>query len=133
MLGERLQEIRRDHKETQQQLASYLHVSVGAVRTWERNISSPDHETLAKICRKYGVSADYLLGLIDDDQEAVSKINLLPPKLREELYRYMQYLFYVEKRDHLMTNKDKQKHPYKSTQLKQKNKKVPTAKETKER
>lgn len=109
MLGERLQEIRRDHKETQQQLADYLHVSLGAVRTWERNISSPDHDTFVRICKKYDVSADYLLGLIDEDQESVNKINLLSPKSREELYRYMKYLFYLDRLEQLAKDKGTQK------------------------
>lgn len=123
MLGERLQEIRRDHKETQQQLADYLHVSLGAVRTWERNISSPDHDTLVKICRKYDVSADYLLGLINEDQEVVNKIHLLSPSHKEELYRYTQYLFYRERKEQALKNQNKQKPHQQSDSVAKKSKK----------
>ena len=66
MFGERLQEIRKDHGDTQQNLADKLHVSLHAVRCWEQNKSDPNHETLVEICRLYHVSADYLLGLTDE-------------------------------------------------------------------
>ncbi len=67
MIGERLQEIRKDHGDTQQTLADKLNVSLYAVRCWEQDKSAPGHETLVAICRLYEVSSDYLLGLSDDD------------------------------------------------------------------
>ena len=63
MIGERLQEIRKDNGDTQQDLANKLHASLYAVRCWEQGKSDPSHDTLAAICRLYDVSADYLLGL----------------------------------------------------------------------
>lgn len=67
MIGERLQEIRKDHGDTQQMLADKLNVSLYAVRCWEQEKSAPSHETLVSICRLYQVSSDYLLGLSDED------------------------------------------------------------------
>ena len=67
MIGERLQDIRKDHNDTQQDLADKLHASLYAVRCWEQGKSDPSHDTLVAICRLYGVSADYLLGLTDED------------------------------------------------------------------
>lgn len=67
MIGERLSEIRKDHGDTQADLARYLGVSLPTVRAWEQEISSPNHKTLVSICRLYHVSADYLLGLSDVD------------------------------------------------------------------
>ncbi len=109
MLGERLKELRKDHNETQQQLADYLHVSVGTLRTWERNISSPDHDNLARICQKYDTSADYLLGLIDEDQEAVNQIHLLSQRHQEDIYKLTQYLLYIEKLDQISKHKARRK------------------------
>lgn len=63
MIGELLAEVRKDHHDTQKQLADKLHVTVSAVRSWEQEKSSPSHETLVNICRLYNISADYLLGL----------------------------------------------------------------------
>lgn len=67
MIGERLAEVRKDHGDTQAKLAGRLGVTLSAVRSWEQEKSSPSHRTLAEICRLYGVSADYLLGLTDLD------------------------------------------------------------------
>lgn len=67
MIGERLKEVRSDHKDTQQMLADKLMVSKSTVQSWEQEKSSPSHELLVEICRLYHVSADFLLGLKDDD------------------------------------------------------------------
>ena len=67
MIGERLAEIRKDHGDKQYDLALKLKVSVSTVRKWEHDINEPSHDTLCRICRMYNVSADYLLGLNNDD------------------------------------------------------------------
>ena len=51
MIGERLQEIRKDHGDTQQTLADKLNVSLYAVRCWEQEKGAPGHDTLIAICR----------------------------------------------------------------------------------
>ena len=58
MLGERLALTRKYFGHTQDDLAEKLSVSIATVRSWERDISSPPHETLVKICRMYCVSSD---------------------------------------------------------------------------
>ena len=56
MIGERLQEIRKDNGDTQQRIwPSKLHASLYAVRCWEQGKSDPSHDTLAAICRLYDV------------------------------------------------------------------------------
>lgn len=67
MIGERLAGIRRDYGEKQDELAKYLCVSLATIRSWEQNKSAPSHEALVAICKRYQVSADYLLGLSDVD------------------------------------------------------------------
>lgn len=67
MIGERLAEIRKDHKDTQHTLAQKLHVAHHTVSSWEQGKSSPSNEMLVVICRLYQVSSDYLLGLSDSD------------------------------------------------------------------
>lgn len=92
MIGERLQEIRKDHGDTQQTLADKLNVSLYAVRCWEQDKSAPNHDTLVAICRLYQVSSDYLLGLCDDDplysqkrrQQSLSPENLATLKRFED-------------------------------------------------
>ena len=67
MIGERLAEIRKDHGDTQVSLAEKLKVSLPAVRAWEQGKSDPGHDLLVSICKLYDVSADYLLGLSNED------------------------------------------------------------------
>ena len=97
MIGERLQEIRRDHGDTQQSLAAKLRVSKPTVQAWERGKSSPGHDMLVTICRMYEVSADYLLGLTDTDpiytkrrQEALNADNLAALQSYEEFLHWKQ-------------------------------------------
>ncbi len=73
MIGERLAEMRKDHGDTQATLAARLEVSLPTVRAWEQEKSSPSHEMLVTICRLYGVSSDYLLGLTDLDPAYAEK------------------------------------------------------------
>ena len=67
MIGERLADIRKDHGDTRQTLADKLQVSKFTVSNWEQEKSEPYHEMLIKICRLYGISSDYLLGLSNID------------------------------------------------------------------
>ena len=67
MIGERLKEVRNDHKDTQQMLVDKLQVSKSTIQSWEQEKSSPSHELLVSICKLYNVSADFLLGLKADD------------------------------------------------------------------
>ena len=67
MIGERLAEVRKDHRDRQADLAEKLHVTLYTIRSWEQEKSSPSNEMLVRICMLYHVSADYLLGLSNHD------------------------------------------------------------------
>ncbi|MBR5232247.1 MAG: helix-turn-helix transcriptional regulator [Clostridia bacterium] len=91
MIGERLKEIRKDHKHTQQQLAELLKVSVSTVQSWEQDKSDPSHELLVAICRMYSASSDFLLGLTDDDP-LFRKDDPLTPENHSALQRFKAFL-----------------------------------------
>ena len=59
MIGERLQEVRKDHGDTQKDLAAKLDVVFHTVSSWEQGKSEPSHDLLVKICNLYQVSADF--------------------------------------------------------------------------
>ena len=100
MIGERLQDIRKDHNDTQQDLANKLHASLYAVRCWEQGKSNPSHEMLVEICRLYGVSADYLLGLTDEDPvyHQRRKKNSLTPENLTILRKFEDYLRFEQEK-----------------------------------
>ena len=99
MIGERLAEIRGDHHHTQKDLANTLGVSLQAVRNWEQGRNDPPNPMLVKICRLYGTSADYLLGLSDEDPsiaERRRKSNMTKDELAA-LRDYEKYLLWKRK------------------------------------
>lgn len=91
VIGERLAEVRKDHGDTQQTLADKMSVTKYTVSSWEQEKSEPNHEILTRICRLYGISSDYLLGLSNIDPayvrrraESLNKEDLLMLKDLEE-------------------------------------------------
>ena len=99
MIGELLAEIRKDHHETQRDLAEFLHVSAATVRSWEREGSSPNHDILIRICRHYDVSSDYLLGLTRVDPLDMKRLqSQLTDDEQAEVRAYTKYLIW--KRTH---------------------------------
>lgn len=55
---------------TQEELASELYVSRPGVANYERGERTPDVEMLQKLCEKFGVSMNYLLGKTSLIEEA---------------------------------------------------------------
>ena len=99
MIGERLSEIRKDHNDTQETLAAYLNVSVFTIRSWEQEKSSPPHDMLVSICKKYHISADYLLGVSNIDPSYVQRRRLesFSGTELEELRNFENYLIWRRK------------------------------------
>ena len=96
MIGERLAEVRKDHDDTQSELAARLNVSLSSIRSWEQEKSSPPHEMLVNICRLYHISADYLLGLTNVDPTYVQRkrLELFSESELDELQRFEEYLLW---------------------------------------
>ena len=66
IFGQRLKEVRKKNRETQDDLALVLDVGKSHVSEMERGNRTTTAEKIALICAHYRVSADYLLGLRDD-------------------------------------------------------------------
>jgi len=60
-LGERIYDLRKKSKMSQDKLAQKLGVSYQAVSKWENHVSSPDVGLLPELSDVFGVSIDYLL------------------------------------------------------------------------
>lgn len=96
MIGARLAGLRDDHGHKQGDLAKLLNVSASTIRSWEYENSSPSHEMLVAICKLYGTSADYLLGLTDYDpsDEHRKQQQKLTHAEQDEMHNYEEYLLW---------------------------------------
>lgn len=99
MIGERLAEVRKDHGDTQKDLAEKMNVVVHTVSSWEQEKSEPNHEMLVRLCRLYGVSADYLLGLSNVDPAYIRrKVDILSKEDQEVLKDVEDFLVWRKKK-----------------------------------
>lgn len=64
--GEKIKNIRKEKKMTQEQMANILNVSRQAISNWENNKNFPDLEMIIKISRFFSLTLDELI-LGDDD------------------------------------------------------------------
>ena len=66
VFGERLLEIRKKNRETQEQLGEAIGLVKSRISDMERGKLTTTVEKIVLICEHYQVSANYLLGLSDD-------------------------------------------------------------------
>ena len=64
--GKRLKEFRKDNKLTQKDLAALLNTTFSTISSYELGVNLISTNYLYTICKKYKISADYLLGRIDN-------------------------------------------------------------------
>lgn len=100
-IGERLQEIRKDHGLTQKQLAEILGISWRTVGAYETNSCMPDCDILVKISKYFNVSLDYLLGLVDEQfpiqRETIIVPDDLSSKSIDSVKDFIKFLHLKEK------------------------------------
>ena len=100
MIGERLQELRKDNNISQAELAKLLGVSHYTVSSYECNRSDPDDNSKIKIAKLFNISIDYLVGLIDEplsynrDNHGIEIKSPLDKTDIENIKNYIGYLTY---------------------------------------
>ena len=62
---ERFNELLKNNKTKQIDLANYLNIARQCITDYKRGKSYPSIETLYKICKYFDCTSDYLLGLSD--------------------------------------------------------------------
>lgn len=67
----RLEELRKGR--TQREFAQLLGVPLTSYTNWVLEVASPKVSVLETLCSKLGVSADYLLGFIEDPKGTAAK------------------------------------------------------------
>ena len=65
-MSKRLKEFRKENKLTQVKLAEILNIANGTIAEYERGTNIIATPFLYTICKNYNISADYLLGKIDE-------------------------------------------------------------------
>lgn len=65
--NERLKEIRKDNGFTQKEIYTKLGVSPNCYASYEQGRTEPNIQTLIQLCSIFKISADYLLGLENED------------------------------------------------------------------
>lgn len=63
MIGEKIRDLRKDNDYSQSDIANYLKTSQTVYSRYERNERDLPIYYLIELCKLYGVSADYILGL----------------------------------------------------------------------
>ena len=71
---ERLKELRTYHEIPQKEIASILEISQQHYSMYENGKRILNAEQIIKICKKYDISANYLLGLSDEFQTLPKRI-----------------------------------------------------------
>lgn len=74
MFGDRLQELRKNCKMTQEELGNKLGVAKNTISCWESSISQPSIELIRRLADIFKVSTDYLLGINFDNLSEIDKI-----------------------------------------------------------
>lgn len=65
VFGERVRRLRLEHKLSQSKFGERVGASQQMVHYWEVGKSSPDASALSRIADEFGVTSDYLLGVVD--------------------------------------------------------------------
>lgn len=80
-----LQELRKASGLTQEKLADRIGINSRKLYNYERGSVEPNLETLVSFATYFGVSTDYLLGLVDEQKKTKIEYSFSPTKLGEQI------------------------------------------------
>lgn len=100
MIGKRLKEVRKIKGLTQADIAARVGVSLSTVKKWELDLNEPNSDKLIALALTLNVSTDYLFGrdtapdlvLTKDKERLLAIIDSLPPRQREAVTQYAEFL-----------------------------------------
>ena len=64
-MNEKLKQLRKEKGLSQKNVADAIGVTLSAYSNYEQGIREPSYSILINICKFFGVTSDYLLGLED--------------------------------------------------------------------
>ena len=100
--GERLEEIRKDKRMKQEDLAQLLGVSTTTISAYERGEMLPKVANLIKLAELLDISIDYLCG-VTDEEISYSRDNfvILPRNCSPEFKREVKHFVEILKRSNI--------------------------------
>lgn len=98
MIGERLQELRKDRGISQAEIGELLGVSHYTISSYECNRSDPDDNLKIILAKHFNVSLDYLLGLTDEPFSYHRDNNIIIPKNfdKNDIIKINEYIEYLK-------------------------------------
>ena len=84
-VSERIQELRKNNKESQEQLADKLEVSRQAISKWESGQGVPDVNNIIKLGEIYNVTTDYILRGIEPTPQPEKQRKIMDTILKKAL------------------------------------------------
>lgn len=75
MFPDRLRQLREESGFSRERMAEALDIGSASIARYERGENDPTGDVLLKLARFFSVSVDYLLGVDEDNQETVSRLN----------------------------------------------------------
>ncbi|MEO1443546.1 MAG: helix-turn-helix transcriptional regulator [Chloroflexota bacterium] len=88
MRPDRLKELRQKRGYSQEDIAKFVQTTQSQVGRWERGDVVPSSNALGKIAEFFDVTADYLLGLVDEPTSTITLSDLSPDE--QELIAYLR-------------------------------------------
>lgn len=93
--GETLEQLRKEHQLTQQDLGTILGISKSSISNFERQIEIPDFDILRTLANYFNVSLGHLLGT--SNYTLANSFNAdhtedLPKEAQQDIYDFTQYL-----------------------------------------
>lgn len=103
MLSEKIKNLRRKYRLSQEELAERLQVSRQSVSKWECGSSTPEIEKIVQLSNLFQVTTDYLLSDANDNNDIApstegSDLNRLSVKKRNKKYKkyfFSLYWFFI--------------------------------------
>jgi transcriptional regulator with XRE-family HTH domain len=91
-LGIKLKALRQERGLTQKELAGYLDLVPASISSYETCGNCPSADVVVKLCRFFGVSSDYLLGLSETKDFKMTDLTDEQYQLVASLIAHLGYL-----------------------------------------
>lgn len=103
MLSEKIKNLRRKYRLSQEELAERLQVSRQSISKWECGSSTPEIEKIVQLSKLFQVTTDYLISDTNDNNDIApategSDLNRLSVKKRNKKYKkrfFSLYWFFI--------------------------------------